>query len=33
MKEYANEDLEIQRVRQMLAQGFDDTNVGDGTIT
>ena len=32
MKECANEDLEIRRMRQMLAQGLDDTNIGDGTI-
>ena len=32
MKECANEDLEIQRMRQMLDQGFDDTDVAEGTL-
>ena len=32
MKECANEDLEIQRMRQMLDHGFDDTDVAEGTL-
>ena len=32
MNECANEDLEIQRMRQMLDQGFDDTDVAEGTL-
>ena len=32
-KQYTDEDLETQRMRQILAQGeFDDLGVGDGTI-
>lgn len=32
-KQYTDEDLEIQRMRQIFAQGeFDDSDVGDGTI-
>lgn len=34
MKERADEDFDIQRMRQILTQGeFDDTDGGNGTIT
>ena len=34
MKERADEDFEIQRMRQILTQGeFDDTDGDNGTIT
>lgn len=32
MKECANEEPEIQRIIEILAPGFDDTGIGDGTI-
>ena len=32
MKGHTHEDPEIQRMRILLDQGFDDTGVGDGTI-
>lgn len=32
MKECANEDPEIQRMIEILASGFDDTGISDGTI-
>ena len=32
MKEHTQEDLEIQRMRQLLTQGIDETDVDNGTI-
>ena len=32
MEGIVHEDIEILRMKQLLAQGFDDTDVADGTI-
>ncbi|WP_158547563.1 MULTISPECIES: hypothetical protein [Coprococcus] len=32
MKEYANEAPEIRRMIEVLASGFDDAGINDGTI-
>lgn len=32
MQDHTHEDPEAQRMRILLAQGFDDTGVSDGTI-